>query len=183
VAAALAKVSGDDQGGRVGTAAGSPIVVRVNDQFGNPVSGAAVAFAVTAGSATLGTPDDDTGADGRAQTGFTFGATPGSITITATAAGLAGSPQTFTAESGQVLVANNQFQPANLVVPAGTTVRWAWATGATSHSVVPVGGAEPTASAVSAAPFAYQHTFNTPGVYDYECSVHGNLMAGTITVQ
>ncbi len=183
VAAALVKVGGDNQGGHISTAAGSPIVVRVNDQFGNPVGGAAVAFAVTAGSATLGTPNDDTGADGRAQTGFTFGATPGSVTITATAAGLGGSPQTFSAESGHILVANNQFQPANLVVTAGTTVRWAWATTATSHSVVPVGGAEPAASAVSAAPFAYQHTFTTPGVYDYECSVHGNLMTGTITVQ
>lgn len=182
-AAALVKVDGDAQGGVISTAAGAPIVVRVNDQFGNPVGGAAVAFAVTSGSATLGTPNDDTGADGRAQTGFTFGATPGSITITATAAGLAGSPQTFSAESGQILVANNQFQPGNLVVPAGTTVRWAWATNASSHSVVPVGGTEPTASAVSAAPFAYQHTFNTPGVYNYECSVHGNLMTGTITVQ
>src|SRR5690606_12161997 len=102
-AAALVKVEGDNQGGLVGTAAGAPIVVRVNDQFGNPVSGAAVAFAVTSGSASVGTPNGDSGADGRAETAFTFGATPGSIVITATAAGLAGSPQTFSAESGQVL--------------------------------------------------------------------------------
>jgi adhesin/invasin len=183
VAAALTKVGGDDQGGRISTAAGSPIVVRVNDQFGNPVSGAAVAFAVTAGAATLGNLNDNTGADGRAETTFTFGATPGSITISATAAGLAGSPQNFSAESGQVLVVNNSFQPTNLVVTAGTTVRWAWATNAVTHSVVPVGGAEPTASTVQNAPFAHQHTFNTPGVYNYQCSVHGVLMAGTITVQ
>ena len=182
VAAALAKLSGDDQGGHISTAAGSPIVVRVNDQFGNPVSGAAVAFAVTSGSATLGTPNDDTGADGRAETGFTFGDTPGTITITATAAGLAGSPQTFAAESGQILVANNQYQPANLVVAAGTTVRWAWATTATSHNINPSGaGTEPAVSPTEAAPFAFSHTFNTPGVYNYECTVHPG-MAGTVTV-
>lgn len=182
-AAALLKVSGDDQGGRISTAAGLPVVVRVNDQFGNPVSGTAVAFAVTAGSANVGDPNDNTGADGRAQTTFTFGATPGSVTITATAGGLTGSPQTFTAESGQILVVNDDFQPGNLVVAAGTTVRWAWATNATSHSVVPVGGAEPAQSGVHAAPFAFQHTFNTPGVYNYECSVHGASMSGTVTVQ
>ncbi len=182
-AAALVKLSGDDQGGVISTAAGAPIVVRVNDQFGNPVSGTDVTFAVTAGSATLGDPTANSGPDGRAQTTFSFGATPGSITISAASAGLTGSPQTFTAESGQILVVNDQFQPAALTVAAGTTVRWAWATNAASHSVVPVGGTEPTASVVSAAPFAYQHTFNSPGVYDYECGVHGNLMTGTITVQ
>jgi adhesin/invasin len=183
VAAALVKVSGDGQGGRTTTAAGSPIVVRTNDQFGNPVAGTAVTFAVTAGSATLGSLNDDTGADGRAQTTVTFGATPGSITITATAAGLTGSPQTFTAESGQILVENDVFQPGALVIAAGTTVRWVWATNAVSHSVVAVGGAEPAASPVRNAPFVHQHTFNTPGVYNYQCSVHGNLMTGTITVQ
>lgn len=181
-AAVLLKVGGDDQGGAINAAAGAPIVVRVNDQFGNPVSGAAVAFAVTSGSASVGTPNDDTGPDGRAQTAFTFGATPGSITITATAAGLAGSPQAFSAESGHVLVANNQFQPANLVVAAGTTVRWAWATNATPHDVTPSGaGTEPAASPTEAAPFAFAHTFNTPGVYAYECTVHPG-MTGTVTV-
>lgn len=181
-AATLLKVGGDDQGGAINAAAGAPIVVRVNDQFGNPVSGTAVAFAVTAGSASVGTPNDVTGADGRAETAFTFGATPGSITITATAAGLAGSPLAFSAESGHVLVANNQFQPANLVVAAGTTVRWAWATTATPHNVTPSGaGTEPAASPTTAAPFAFAHTFNTPGVYAYECTVHPG-MTGTVTV-
>ncbi len=180
-AAALAKVSGDDQGGRVGTPAGSPIIVRVNDEFGNPVAGTLVTFAVTGGSASLGDLTDNTGANGEAQTTFSFGATPGTISLTATVAGLTGSPQTFEAESGQVLVANNQYQPADLTVPAGTTVRWAWATTATPHNINPVGGTEPAASGTSAAPFAFSHTFNTPGVYNYECTVHVG-MAGTITV-
>lgn len=179
-AAALVKVSGDDQGGRISTAAGAPIVVQVNDQFGNPVGGTTVTFAVTNGSADLAGLTDDTGADGRAQQTFAFGATPGSITITATSAGLTGSPQTFDAESGQILVANNQFQPNALTVAAGTTVRWAWATTATPHNVTPT-GTEPTASTTASAPFAHSHTFNTPGVYTYECTVHAG-MAGTITV-
>jgi plastocyanin len=28
----------------------------------------------------------------------------------------------------------------------------------------------------------YTFTFNTPGVYTYDCAVHGALMTGTVTV-
>lgn len=181
-AAALAKVSGDDQVGQAGAPAPAPIVVRVADQFGNPVAGTTVGFAITGGSANLSAGEDVSGADGRADVTFTFGAEPGEVTIAATATGLTGSPQVFQAESGHVLVTNNQFQPAALIVPAGTTVRWLWSAGATDHNITPDGGTEPAASATSAAPFAYTHTFNTPGTYDYECTVHPG-MAGTITVQ
>ena len=69
-------------------------------------------------------------------------------------------------------------------VPAGTTVRWVWGSGAVGHNITPVGGAEPagTPGASNSAPFVHEHTFNTPGVYSYECTNHVG-MTGTITVQ
>ena len=73
----LAKVSGDDQQGTPGAALASPLVVEVRDQYGNPLPGAQVTFAVTGGSGSLdgkftivNTTTDD---DGRAETILTLG--------------------------------------------------------------------------------------------------------------
>ena len=49
----LAKISGDDQSGFTGAALVNPFVVEVRDQFDDPLAGAAVTFAVTAGSGAL----------------------------------------------------------------------------------------------------------------------------------
>ena len=184
VAANLVTVSGDDQAGRVGQAAPAPLIVQVTDQFDNAVAGTAVDFAVTAGDATAAPLNANTAANGQAQTTITFGATPGEVTVTATSAALTGSPQTYTFQSGQIVVSNEIFTPNALTVAAGTTVRWVWAVGAAGHNITPVGGAEPpaTASALNSYPFTYQHTFNTPGTYNYQCTQHPATMQGTITV-
>jgi adhesin/invasin len=71
----------------------APLVVRVVDQFGNPISGATVTWAVTGGG-TLSASTSTTDATGSTQVTLTTAATPGSYTVTATAGAL--TPVTFT---------------------------------------------------------------------------------------
>lgn len=84
VVAGLLKVSGDPQETAVtNTAFGTPLVVEVTDTKGNAVVGAPVTFAVTSGSATLGTTSSITDSNGHASTTVTAGVTAGPIVITA----------------------------------------------------------------------------------------------------
>jgi plastocyanin len=184
VAANLVTVSGADQAGVISAAAPAPLILRVTDQFGNGVAGTAVNFAVTAGDATAAPGNANTTATGEAQTTITFGPAAGAATVEATSTGLTGSPQTFTFQSGHVVVSNDLFTPNAVTVDAGTTVRWVWAVGGIGHNITPVGGTEPTATASpsNSYPFVYEHTFNTPGVYNYQCTNHPATMQGTITV-
>ena len=85
-AAGIQKVSGDAQTALIGAAFGSPLVVKVVDANGNPVTGAQVTFAVTGGSATLGSPTATTDSTGQASTTVTAGTSAGAITVTATTA-------------------------------------------------------------------------------------------------
>ncbi|MBK8004503.1 MAG: hypothetical protein IPK12_11350 [Gemmatimonadetes bacterium] len=72
--------------------------VRVTDLSGNPVSGVSVTFAVTGGGGNITGGAATTDGLGHATLGsWTLGTTAGSNTLTATSAGLAGSPVTFTA--------------------------------------------------------------------------------------
>ncbi|MDF1564524.1 MAG: invasin domain 3-containing protein [Deltaproteobacteria bacterium] len=91
-------VSGDGQSGQISSALGQPLVVRVDDAFGNPVAGETVSFAATAGGGGVSPASASTDAAGLAQTTATVGSTVGTDnnTFEATAA-LTGSPITFTA--------------------------------------------------------------------------------------
>lgn len=100
----LSLTSGNNQSGTVGTALGSPFVVTVTDAGGNPVSGVSVTFAINSvpGGATgqsLSTTGTTTAANGQASTKLTLGNAIGAYTVTATSAGLTGSPVTFTANA------------------------------------------------------------------------------------
>jgi plastocyanin len=190
-AASLLLISGDQQQGPVNSQLPSPLVAEVSDQFGNGVAGVPVNWATT-GDATLSAPVVISDAFGASAVQVTLGSTEGPITITAIAEGLTGSPVTFTATAtppgpvtATVNVVNNSFQPAALTVAAGTTVIWRWGPTAVNHNVTPVApGTEPPPSgAPQSAPNTYQHQFNTPGTYNYFCTVHGQSMSGAITVQ
>lgn len=80
----IAATSGNNQTALTGAAFGSPLVVTVTDTKGNPVVGATVMFAVTAGSANLGSSTATTNSSGQASTTVTAGTSAGPITITAT---------------------------------------------------------------------------------------------------
>ncbi len=84
----LTQVPGGQPQGAAGTALGEPFVVRVLDQYGNPLAGATVTFAVTAGGGTLSVTTAATDAEGRAATTLTLGRQPGTNTVEATVDGL-----------------------------------------------------------------------------------------------
>ena len=78
---------------------------------------------------------------------------------------------------------DNFFEPRNLTVRAGTTVRWA-NTGQRPHTVTADTGAFDSGNLDPGANFSF--TFNSAGTYPYFCEYHGTRggqgMAGTITV-
>ena len=86
--------SGDGQAGLPGAALAQPLRVRVTDAFGNAVAGTVVTWATTGG--TLGAPTSTSAADGYAANTLTLPSVAGAVQVTATAAGLGGSPQAFT---------------------------------------------------------------------------------------
>ena len=94
-ASRIERVSGDLQEGPAGTSLTEPLVVEVRDENDDPLEGARVVFAVTAGDGTLSATGVTTGADGRASSRLTLGRTPGTNTVQVTVAGL--EPVTFTA--------------------------------------------------------------------------------------
>jgi uncharacterized protein (TIGR03437 family) len=78
------KVSGDNQTGvMTGQPFPSPVVVRVTDGLGNPVTGVTVNFAVTSGQASLSAINVEAGANGQASVAVTAGLVAGNITIAA----------------------------------------------------------------------------------------------------
>jgi hypothetical protein len=83
--------------GRRGAELSEPLVVRVADRFGNPVSGAVVTWAVTAGDGELGLQASETGADGTTAVSWELGDRVGVQKVTAAMPGITGSPVTFTA--------------------------------------------------------------------------------------
>lgn len=131
----LAIVSGDDQIGTIGVALTDSLVVRVADQFGNPVAGHQVAFAVTSGNGSVSPTMVSTGANGQAASRWTLGATPGAQTAEAQAqTAITGSPAVFDAvatslaivaitpdsmvENGSITISGSGFDP----VPGNNTV-------------------------------------------------------------
>jgi plastocyanin len=186
----LEEAGGNGQSAAVGAPLPSPVQAKVADEFGSGVPGVDVSWTATGGTVSAATVTSD--AAGVSAVNVTAGATPGPITIIATAEGLAGSPLTFSANATEapttasVSVVNFSFNPASLTISAGTTVVWTWGPGAIQHNVVPV-GTQPTKSGDPAnAPHTYQFKFDTPGTYTYFCQVHGSPsggMRGTITVQ
>jgi hypothetical protein len=87
--------SGSDQTAPIGTALSNPLVARVTDQYGNPVSGADVDWEVESGS--VDPNSSSTGPDGLATTTWVLGSSVGVQTATASNEGLNGSPVSFTA--------------------------------------------------------------------------------------
>lgn len=84
-----------------------------------------------------------------------------------------------------VRVASGAFDPAEITVKVGQTVRFAWVGG--SHSVVSGTSCTPDGRFRSGAPQAggtFEHKFETPGSYPYYCEPHcAEGMTGEIVVE
>lgn len=162
----LLVVSGNGQTGNVGQPMPAPVVVKVTDASGNPVSGVSVSWTLAAGngggSALPAT--SSTGADGTASTQWVLGSQVGLQQITATVAGLPALQLLGTAQltaSGAILInaGENQSRPTGTALPTslqvlvvdqngtavqGARVNWAVATGGGSlskaYGVTPASG-------------------------------------------
>ena len=84
----LVKISGDNQTGHTGAALAKPFIVEVRDTNGDPVVGATVTFAVTAGGGSVNPETTQTNARGRASTRLTLGDNPGTNTVRVNVDGL-----------------------------------------------------------------------------------------------
>lgn len=81
------------------------------------------------------------------------------------------------------LLASLRFQPANLIVPAGTTVRWV-NTATIFHTVTPDGHTEWRRFATSRTGESFEHTFGTSGTFNYFCEPHRSVgMVGSVVVE
>jgi uncharacterized repeat protein (TIGR01451 family) len=97
-AARIAAQNGPAFTGTAGLPLGTSPTVAVGDAFGNPVSGVAVTFAAGADSGSIDDENALTDSTGTATPGnWTLAADPGTNTLTASVAGLTGSPVQFTA--------------------------------------------------------------------------------------
>jgi hypothetical protein len=122
-AANLAASAGTAQSGSVGRPLPAPLSATVTDAFGNPVSQVNVVFAVAGGGGTLSNSTVPTNSAGIASTSWTLGPLTGSQSVTATAAGLTGSPATFTATAlaGTAKTLAVTTSPAGAVAGAALT--------------------------------------------------------------
>jgi hypothetical protein len=126
-ATTIAFNSATAQSDTAGLPVAAPPSVLVTDGNGNPVSGIDVVFTVTAGGGSISPASPATvatNASGIATlTSWALGAAAGTNTVTATAAGLSGSPVTFNATGvagAPTTIAANS--PTSIGAPAGTSV-------------------------------------------------------------
>ncbi|MFP4083258.1 MAG: Ig-like domain-containing protein, partial [Candidatus Aminicenantes bacterium] len=98
----LTMVSGDNQSGNLGETLDQDFVVKVTDDYGNPVSGTAVNWSIAqtpsgASGQSLSETSTTTDSDGEAKSRLTLGDKAGDYQVQAASSGLSGSPAAFTA--------------------------------------------------------------------------------------
>ncbi|HUG93701.1 MAG TPA: plastocyanin/azurin family copper-binding protein, partial [Planctomycetaceae bacterium] len=93
-------------------------------------------------------------------------------------------PATALTAVHEVQIVNFDYQPQNVVIAPGDTVRWINDGG--SHNVQADDGSFGN-GAISSALWTYEFTFDEAGVNPYYCTAHGARggigMAGTVTVE
>lgn len=147
-ASALVKVSGDNQTGAVGVALADSIVVRADDQFGNPVSGYQVDFSVTSGGGSVSPATVMTGTNGQAASRWTLGGTEGTQTAQAQGAtAITGSPASFTATAVALTIAT--VAPDTIVEGAAATITGTGFSTTPANNIVTIGGATATVTTAS----------------------------------
>lgn len=130
--------------------------------------------------------------DGVARVRWILGPSNGEQTLRASIARASGSPVIFngTAVNGKGISFGNIFfrsngnlssDPAVDTIPVGTMFKWN-GTGGT-HTVRSQGIPSFPSSGNLVGPATYQVLFSDVGTYQFDCSIHGSAMTGTIVVQ
>ncbi|MCC7003763.1 MAG: hypothetical protein IT357_16520 [Gemmatimonadaceae bacterium] len=114
----LERVSGDNQNGTQGAVLAAPVVVRVRATDGLAMQGVPVTFVAGQGG-SVGTASVITDFNGLAQTSWTLGTGLGAQTLTASVAGVTGSPLTFTAQTPTVVLLHHYPINGSLVDAVG----------------------------------------------------------------
>lgn len=106
-------ISGNGQNGEVNTLLTAPLIVEVQDQFGNTVSGCDVWFNITQGNGATSTSNPQTtDSSGRAHTNLSLGTAVGLNTVTAEISSSGINQVTFTAMG-------NPGEPYDIVIVSG----------------------------------------------------------------
>lgn len=186
-AAVLVKTAGDNQS--VAPSGQVLYTVTARDAHTNPKNGVTIDWAVGTGGGSITPASNVTGVNGTASATRTLSANLGAHTATATAAGLGGSPATFTTTAVNVAAvsvggAATAFNPANVTIPLNGIVTWTWAAGnALPHNVTfnPMAGMPANIPNTVTPGTAVDRTFTVAGTFMYQCTNHLN-MNGQVTV-
>lgn len=195
LAIGLGSPSGNNQTAVAGSTLPDLLRVVVTSS-GAPAPGVIVIWETTAPFGSFNPPQTLTNSQGIATSEWTLGTTVGAQAATAFAGSSTGPTVAFaaTGTQGQAgatvditlsIVGGGRFSPANVVIAAGTTVRWTWLDD--PHTVTSTGTPTFPGHPVAAGPpTVYEFTFTTPGTYRFYCSEHGTPttgMRGTVVVQ
>jgi plastocyanin len=164
--AEMVKIDGDNQSTVRGEIFNAPFVIQVVDANGNGVPDLTVNWSVD-GPADLLTATSPTDALGFGRGYLTAHDTLAEVTLTATVAGVAGSPQTFSGSiigaTSTINVQNNYYEPNALTIQAGGAVKWVLV--GTGHTITSTGGGVIQNSGVLTTGNVWgPFVFDTPGV-------------------
>ena len=147
--AALTVVSGDGQVAMIGMELAESLVVRVTDQYANPVPGIKVNWSSTSGGGWVSGPGStETGPDGLAGVTRTLGGTAGAQATTASTAGLPVLSAAF-ASTGTALVSQYDLD-VRFTGPVSPAVSAAFAAAAARWHTIIIGDLTPAAVALGA---------------------------------
>lgn len=75
------------------------------------------------------------------------------------------------------------FSPAAVAITPGTTVVWEWTGKGGAHDVASEKGVFASGEPIDEAGHTFEHTFDSPGVYKYYCTLHEAMgMKGAVFV-
>lgn len=181
---------GDPFAAVTGSNTPNALSVKVEDEFGNAVTGTSVAWTVESGTATVSAPNVATSALGFSRVGVGVPQAGASV-IHATVAGLTGSPIAFDVSGVNLgatvdvqVLGTLAFNPNAVTISVGDQIRWTLTnTPGLQHNVTSTGATTFTSSGtLSGNGTQYTVPFLLPGTYTYQCTFHVG-MNGTITVQ
>ncbi|HEV2672407.1 MAG TPA: plastocyanin/azurin family copper-binding protein [Gemmatimonadales bacterium] len=183
-AVSIVKTAGD--GGAAAPSSQVTYTVQSRDSHGNPKGGVTVDWAVGTGAGSITPGQNTTLVNGNASAQRTLGAGTGDQTATATANGLSGTPSvTFTTTAATVTTVDVGpglvFSPNAITITVGTIVTWAWQGTTPAHNVTFANATGVPANIGDMTSGSAQRTFNTAGVFTYQCTNHP-VMTGTVTV-